>query len=61
MPEEKMIRVGKKCPKCGRRLFDKVSPTTGYIEIKCSKCGAIVKVNLALRRSTGFQTRRFFS
>ena len=22
MPEEKMIRVGKKCPKCGRRLFD---------------------------------------
>lgn len=49
--DDKMMKVSKKCPKCGRRLFDKLSPTSGYIEIKCTKCGTTVKVNLALRQT----------
>ena len=49
--DDKMMKVSKKCPKCGRRLFDKLSPASGYIEIKCSKCGTTVKVNLALRQT----------
>ena len=47
------IRVSKKCPKCGWRLFDKVSPTTGSISIKCPKCRAVVEINLAYRRAPG--------
>ena len=49
--DDKMMKVSKKCPKCGRRLFDKLSPASGYIEIKCTKCGTTVKVNLALRQT----------
>ena len=49
--DDKMMKVSKKCPKCGRRLFDKLSPASGYIEIKCTKCGPTVKVNLALRQT----------
>ena len=49
--DDKMMKVSKKCPKCGRRLFDKLSPASGYIEIKCTKWGTRVKVNLALRQT----------
>lgn len=55
MTDEKMIRVSKKCPECGWRLFDKVSPANGYIEIKCGRCGAMVTVNLALRRTIKYR------
>ena len=48
MKEE--LRVAKKCPVCGHRLFDKISLATGYVEIKCHRCGSVVRVNLALRR-----------
>ena len=48
--EDKPIRISKKCKKCGCRLFDKVSPACGYVEIKCPKCGQANTVNLALRR-----------
>ena len=43
------IGVMKLCPKCGKRLFDKVTPTTGTIKLKCSNCHRIVEVNLAFR------------
>ncbi len=48
MKEE--IRVAKCCPNCGRRLFDKISLTTGYVEIKCPECSHIIRINLACRR-----------
>ena len=29
------INVAVRCPKCNWRVMDKISPTTGKIEIKC--------------------------
>ena len=43
------MRVAKRCPYCDRRLFDKISLTTGYVEIKCPKCGRVIRVDLAHR------------
>lgn len=44
------LNVAVKCPECSWRVMDKVSPTTGKIEIKCPRCRKIVEVDLALRR-----------
>lgn len=44
------INVAVRCLECGWRVMDKVSPTTGKIEIKCPRCHKIVEVDLALRR-----------
>lgn len=44
------IRVVKKCPNCGWRILDKVTPTTGVIEMKCPNCRRIVEVDLAFRK-----------
>lgn len=51
MDNDNRIRVSKLCPICGNRLFDKVSPTSGVIEMKCLQCKQIVKINLAFRRT----------
>lgn len=48
--KEKMIRVAKRCPHCGQRLFDKISLTTGFVEIKCPACRHTIRVNLSMRR-----------
>ena len=32
------IKVVKRCPKCDWRIFDKVTPTSGIIELKCPNC-----------------------
>lgn len=50
MEERNYIKVVKRCPICDTRLFDKTSPTTGTIEIKCPQCKQIVIINLAFRR-----------
>ena len=47
---EPSIRVAKHCPKCGKRLFDKISLTTGFVEIKCPVCRHTIRVNLSTRR-----------
>lgn len=44
------INIAVRCPECKWRVMDKVSPTTGKIEIKCPHCHKIVAVDLALRR-----------
>lgn len=49
--DERTIKVSKCCPVCKWRLFDKVSPSTGFVEIKCPHCHSVVKINLALRRT----------
>ena len=46
------IRVAKRCPVCEWRILDKVSPTSGIIELKCPKCHHIVVIDLSFRRST---------
>ena len=47
---KKVMQVMKKCPVCDRRIFDKITPTSGLIEMKCPHCRKVVTVNLALRR-----------
>lgn len=44
------IQVMKKCPLCDRRIFDKITPTSGTIALKCPHCHKVVLINLALRR-----------
>ena len=38
------------CKRCEWRIFDKVTMTTGNIEIKCPKCGYVNEIDLSLRR-----------
>ena len=48
--EKYTVRIVKKCPVCGWRILDKVTPTTGIIEMKCPNCRKIVEVNLSYRK-----------
>lgn len=41
-----------RCKQCGWRIFDKITVTTGQIEIKCPKCGHINEIDLSLRRGS---------
>lgn len=45
------VRVIKRCPQCGRRLFDKITTGTGVVETKCPQCKSVVQINLAFRLS----------
>lgn len=49
------MRIAKYCPVCSWRIFDKVTPTSGVIEIKCPRCASIVKINLALRQPVHYR------
>ena len=53
------IRVSKRCPNCGWRVLDKVTATSGIIELKCPRCGKSVRIDLSLRRvfTQAYQTR----
>lgn len=53
MPQS--INVAVRCPECNWRVMDKVSPTTGKIEIKCPHCHKVVEVDLALRRISSYR------
>ena len=35
-----------RCKNCGWRIFDKVTMTTGVIELKCPNCHRVVEVDL---------------
>ena len=39
-----------RCKHCGWRIFDKVTMTTGVIELKCPNCHRVVEVDLSLRK-----------
>lgn len=43
------VRVVKLCPYCAWRILDKVTPTTGIIEMKCPNCRRVVRVDLNFR------------
>lgn len=47
---EPIVKVGVRCPLCGWRLVDKLTPSRGKIQIKCPKCRKEVILNLAFRR-----------
>ena len=42
------LRVSKRCPKCDWRILDKVTPTTGVIQMKCPRCKTEVKIDSLL-------------
>lgn len=44
------MKIVKLCPNCGKRILDKVSRTSGEIELKCPHCYKIVRVNLSFRK-----------
>lgn len=45
------VRVMRCCPRCGNKLYEKLENCSGFISIKCQRCGYIARMNLALRRS----------
>lgn len=49
-PNSYEIKVVKRCPKCDWRIFDKVTPTSGIIELKCPNCRKIVEIDLSYRK-----------
>lgn len=50
--EESTLHVAVKCKQCNFTIFYKTSLATGTVECKCPRCKKIVKINLALRRSS---------
>lgn len=48
---EQQMRVLVKCPTCGWRLMDKITPAKGKVKIKCPRCRKVVEVDLALRKA----------
>ena len=45
------IKIAKRCPNCNWRILDKVTPTTGIIQIKCPRCKTEIKIDLSLRKT----------
>lgn len=43
-------KITVRCTRCGWRIFDKVTFTSGVIEIKCPRCGHIKNIDLSLRK-----------
>lgn len=52
---DNQIKIVKRCPACNWRIFDKVTPTTGIIEIKCPNCHRVVSVDLSFRRTIKYR------
>lgn len=52
LPTGQTIKIMKRCPMCGWRVFDKVTPTSGIIEMKCSNCRKIVEIDLSYRKAS---------
>ena len=48
-PEQEYVRARRECPYCGLLFYEKLSDCTGTIQIKCSRCGKRVDMNLAFR------------
>ena len=48
MTSKQDVRVT--CPWCKWRIMDKVTVTSGVIEVKCPHCRKVVRIDLALRR-----------
>lgn len=44
------LNVSVRCSKCGYKVLDKVSATSGKIAIKCTRCRSIVEIDLSLRK-----------
>lgn len=49
MDKTKEMRIIKRCPVCNWRIMDKITPTTGIIQMKCPKCKQEVQIDLSFR------------
>ena len=65
--KETGLRVAKKCPQCDLRIFDKITPGSGMVEVKCPRCKTVFTLDLAYRRmspscytGTARQAQRWF-
>lgn len=41
-----MNKVIVSCPKCGKRVMDKIEGASGIVEIKCPSCRQVVRIEL---------------
>ena len=46
------VKVVKRCPNCDWRILDKVTPTSGVIELKCPNCRKVVEIDLSYRTTS---------
>ena len=60
-PDEGESFPSVRCPKCGWRLCDRESRTSGTLEFKCIHCRRKVKVDLSYRRAGTALARRIAS
>lgn len=51
MADNMNIGVIKRCPICNWRVMDKITPTTGIIEMKCPNCKRVIKIDLSFRKN----------
>ena len=51
------MKIIVRCPKCKWRILDKVTPTTGVIELKCPNCRRVVAIDLSLRKNSNAKYR----
>lgn len=51
--DSKVLAILRECPETRYDdIFDKVTMTTGVIELKCPNCHRVVEVDLSLRKGT---------
>lgn len=55
MEKNESTKIIVRCPKCEWRIFDKVTPTSGSIEVKCPRCENIVVIDLSLRKTVRYR------
>lgn len=48
--EGQVTQIAVRCDRCQRIVAYKVSTCSGYIQIKCPKCGKEMVIDLSLRR-----------
>ena len=46
------VKIVKRCPNCDWRILDKVTPTSGVIELKCPNCRKVVEIDLSYRTAS---------
>ena len=47
-----------RCKNCGWRIFDKVTMTTGVIELKCPNCHRVVEVDYPTQGNSQVQINK---
>ena len=51
MEKAETMKIAVRCKKCSHLIAYKVSAASGFLEVKCPRCGEVSKINLALRNA----------